>query len=83
MNQIVKMRPRMTDDTDSQPTPLGIYDKPSGPKVSSIELIAVGLSFIWLVGSVVFFLVLEHNPVALSCSVVESRFQIRQSTAIA
>jgi len=63
VNQIVKMRPRMTDDTDSQPTPLGIYDKPSGPKVSSIELIAVGLSFIWLVGSVVFFLVLEHNPV--------------------
>lgn len=53
----------MTDDTDSQPTPLGIYDKPSGPKVSSIELIAVGLSFIWLVGSVVFFLVLEHTPV--------------------
>ncbi|WP_299418690.1 hypothetical protein [uncultured Shimia sp.] len=53
----------MKDDTDSQPTPLGIYDKPSGPKVTSIELIAVGLSFVWLVGSVVFFLVLEHNPV--------------------
>ncbi|MFY0661855.1 MAG: hypothetical protein JXR15_15285 [Shimia sp.] len=53
----------MKDDTDSQSTPLGIYDKPSGPKVTSIELIAVGLSFVWLVGSVVFFLVLEHNPV--------------------
>mgnify|MGYP006981149097 FL=1 len=53
----------MKDDTDSRPTPLGIYDKPNGPKVTSIELIAVGLSFVWLVGSVVFFLVLEHNPV--------------------
>ena len=53
----------MTDDTDSQPTPLGIYDKPNNPKVTGIEMIAVALSFVWLMGAVVFFLVLEKNPI--------------------
>ncbi|MFY0618419.1 MULTISPECIES: hypothetical protein [unclassified Shimia] len=52
----------MTDETDSHPTPLGIYDKPQGPKVTGIELIAVALSFVWLMGTVVFFLILPSNP---------------------
>ncbi|GAA6182491.1 hypothetical protein NBRC116594_39290 [Shimia sp. NS0008-38b] len=56
------MRSRMTDETDSHPTPLGIYDKPQGPKVTGIELIAVALSFVWLMGTVVFFLILPSNP---------------------
>lgn len=56
------MRSRMKDDTDSQHTPLGIYDKPESPKITGIELIAVGLSFVWLLGAVVFFLILPRNP---------------------
>ncbi|PSL20948.1 hypothetical protein [Shimia abyssi] len=49
----------MSEDTDSKPTPLGIYDKPEQPRVTGIEFIAVGLSFVWLAGTVVFFLVLK------------------------
>ncbi|MEP2531269.1 hypothetical protein [Shimia sp.] len=49
----------MTDDNDSKPTPLGIYDKTEQPKVTGIEVIAVALSFVWLAGTVVFFLVLK------------------------
>ena len=56
-------RTGMKDDTDSQPTPLGIYDKPQRPRITAIEWVAVSLTFGWLFGAVVFFLVLPSNPV--------------------
>ena len=37
-------------------TPLGIYDKPKPAGVTEIEIVAVALSAIWLVGAIIFFL---------------------------
>ncbi|WP_170562642.1 hypothetical protein [Ruegeria atlantica] len=37
-----------------RPTPLGIYDKPSHPSVTEIEIVAIVLSVVWLIVSVVF-----------------------------
>ncbi|WP_108860725.1 hypothetical protein [Ruegeria sp. Alg231-54] len=37
-----------------RPTPLGIYDKPSHPSVTEIEIVAVALSVVWLIVSIVF-----------------------------
>ncbi|WP_170573796.1 hypothetical protein [Ruegeria atlantica] len=43
-----------------RPTSLGVYDKPSEPSITSIEIAAVVLSVIWLVIAVL-FLVLPDN----------------------
>jgi len=43
------------DQETAQPTPLGIYDKPSRPAITGIELVAIVLSLLWLGGSLVFF----------------------------
>lgn len=56
----------MTDTVDeeyaaearSRPTPLGIYDRPKVESITNIELIAIGLSALWLIGAAVFFLIL-------------------------
>lgn len=40
----------------SRPTPLGIYDKPKHEGISSIEVVAIILSVLWLAGTLVFFL---------------------------
>ncbi|WP_127113768.1 hypothetical protein [Shimia sediminis] len=48
----------MSDNKESRPTPLGIYEKPSRPTVTGVELIAIALSVLWLGGTAVFFLVL-------------------------
>ncbi|MGR3634856.1 MAG: hypothetical protein ACU0BK_02905 [Shimia sp.] len=55
---------KMTDENDSKSTPLGIYDKPHVPTVTGVEVIAVALSFVWLAGAVVFFLVLDTDAFA-------------------
>ncbi|MDA5558322.1 hypothetical protein [Shimia sp. MMG029] len=52
----------MKDETQSQSTPLGIYEKPLQPKITVIEWIAVGATFAWLLGAVVFFMILPGNP---------------------
>ncbi|MGB3246436.1 MAG: hypothetical protein WBB25_18020 [Sulfitobacter sp.] len=49
-------------DSATRPTPLGIYDKPRPAGVSEIEIVAVALSAIWLVGAVIFFLLQPENP---------------------
>ena len=52
----------MADQPNPQPrpqsrtTPLGIYDKPKHDRVSSIEIVAMVLSGLWLVGAVAFFM---------------------------
>ncbi|SFD54211.1 hypothetical protein SAMN04488523_101290 [Sulfitobacter brevis] len=43
-------------NTAARPTPLGIYDRPKPAGVSEIEVIAVVLSGIWLLGAAIFFL---------------------------
>lgn len=45
----------------SRPTPLGIYDKPQAAGVTGIEVAALILSAIWLIGSAVFFLMSGDN----------------------
>ena len=40
----------------SRTTPLGIYDKPRHDRVSAIEIVAMILSGLWLVGALAFFL---------------------------
>lgn len=40
-------------------TSLGIYDRPKPETISSIEVVAIALSAFWLLGSVVFFIVLR------------------------
>lgn len=48
----------MTEDSDSRPTPLGIYEKPDRPQVTGIEIVALTVSVIWLAGTAMFFIVL-------------------------
>ena len=40
----------------ARPTPLGIYDKPRTERVTGIEITAVILSALWLIGAAAFFL---------------------------
>lgn len=44
------------EPVQSRPTPLGLYDKPQQAAITSIELVAIALSVIWLLGSAVFFM---------------------------
>ncbi|MFK7878118.1 MAG: hypothetical protein AB8B71_20500 [Paracoccaceae bacterium] len=46
----------------SRPTPLGIYDRPKTDGISAIEMIAAGLSVLWLLGTAIFFLTLPSEP---------------------
>jgi hypothetical protein len=50
----------------SRPTPLGIYDRPRHGGISAIEIVAIILSVIWLIGAAIFFLTLpaDSNPTA-------------------
>lgn len=43
-------------------TPLGIYDRPRLEPITSVEIIAIALSAIWLIGAIVFSLVLPSDP---------------------
>ena len=56
----------MADKSHSQsrPTPLGIYDKPRQGGVTGIEVAAVVLSMLWLLGSAAYFLLAssENTP---------------------
>ncbi|WP_299503868.1 hypothetical protein [uncultured Roseobacter sp.] len=45
----------------ARPTPLGIYDRPQSEGITSIELVALALSAIWLLASVIFFLVVPND----------------------
>ncbi|MGH1445890.1 MAG: hypothetical protein ACRBBO_07560 [Cognatishimia sp.] len=49
----------MVDESDSKPTPIGLYDRPRSREVTGIEVIAVALSLLWLLAAVIFFLILE------------------------
>ncbi|MEM9581242.1 MAG: hypothetical protein AAF891_11195, partial [Pseudomonadota bacterium] len=53
----------MAEDGTGKSTPLGIYDKPKATAITNIEIIAVALSVLWLIGAAVFFLTLPAEPV--------------------
>ena len=58
----------MADKTNQQsrPTPLGIYDKPQSGGVTGIEVVAVILSAIWLIGAAAVFLILGEMASQIS-----------------
>lgn len=56
----------MTDETDSQSTPLGIYEKPQHPRITAIEWIAASLTGGWLIGALVVFLTVDATPAGQS-----------------
>jgi hypothetical protein len=45
----------------ARPTALGIYDKPRHDTITSIEVIALALSGVWLLGAAFFFLILREE----------------------
>ncbi|MBJ6373055.1 hypothetical protein [Sedimentitalea arenosa] len=48
-------------DAPRASTPLGIFDKPALPAVTGIEIAAIALTVIWLVGSLIFFALLPEE----------------------
>jgi len=48
----------MSDRPETPPTPLGIYDKSRRDTITSVEVIALVLTVLWLAGTALFFLVL-------------------------
>ena len=51
--------PARTTAAAAKPTALGIYDRPKPDTITGIEVVAIALSAIWLLGAAVFFLVLS------------------------
>ncbi len=47
----------------SRPTPLGIYDKARSDGITGIEILAIALSAIWLLGCLIFFVFITQPPV--------------------
>ena len=51
----------MPERKDSPATPLGIYERTAKDRITGIEVIALALSGVWLLGAVVFFLVVDTD----------------------
>lgn len=49
----------MSEHNQSRPTPLGIYDRPDRYRMSAAEVIAYGISILWLIGSAIYFMALR------------------------
>lgn len=56
----------MAERKDSPATPLGVYDRTIKERITGIEVIALALSLVWLLGAAVFFIVLDTGPDAAS-----------------
>ncbi|EAQ04450.1 hypothetical protein OB2597_09909 [Pseudooceanicola batsensis HTCC2597] len=52
----------MIDKTDTQPTPVGVYDRQAEDRLSPAEVIALVLSVLWLAGAGAFFFVMRNAP---------------------
>lgn len=55
---------KVTSNAAARPTPLGIYDKVKPDVITGIEVAAIALSLIWLLGAGIFFVLTpdEANP---------------------
>ena len=51
----------MSDQKKDRPFDLGVYDSPSPPRITAIEIIAAALTLVWLVGIAIFFLSLDTS----------------------
>ncbi|SPH20072.1 hypothetical protein ASD8599_00811 [Ascidiaceihabitans donghaensis] len=54
-------KPTSAKPTQAKPTPLGIYDRPQKDGISGIEVIAIALSALWLLGAAIFFVFLPSD----------------------
>ncbi|MEP4980291.1 hypothetical protein [Ascidiaceihabitans sp.] len=54
-------KPTSEKSTQAKPTPLGIYDRPQKDGISGIEVIAIALSALWLLGAAIFFVFLPSD----------------------
>jgi len=68
-----QQRPRLTTTAQrkgatkasgARPTPLGIYDKAGPDSITSVEIVAIGLSGVWLLICLVFFVFIGQPPAA-------------------
>ncbi|GGH35215.1 hypothetical protein SAMN05444007_10869 [Cribrihabitans marinus] len=55
------MSGKTPDQTSKKPTSLGVYDKPRRPAITEIEVVAIALSAVWLLGAVIFFAVMPSD----------------------
>lgn len=55
------MSPAPRETQDQQPTSLGIYDRPEREAITVIELVAIILSALWLLGAVLLFVFLPGD----------------------
>lgn len=69
-SQDPKEQQTAAEDTrvQARPTPLGIYDRPRPDTITSIEIVAILLSVLWLIGASIFFVVLGGNDPAADSS---------------
>ncbi|WP_370281626.1 hypothetical protein [Pseudooceanicola sp.] len=65
---------RMSENPQSRPTPLGIYDRPQRGGLSGIEIAALVLSGLWLCGSALFFLATDSATGTESATFDSLRF---------
>ncbi|MBU2981866.1 hypothetical protein KO498_08565 [Lentibacter algarum] len=52
----------MAEPNETRPTPLGLYARANNKSITSVEVIALALSAVWLLGSAIFFLTLPTAP---------------------
>ena len=55
----------MAEDQDSQTTPMGLYSRPATARVSGVEIVALALTGIWILGCVLFFTSIQPSFSAL------------------
>lgn len=51
-------------DTKNKPTRLGLYERPERQSVTSIEVVAIALSAIWVIAAVIFFVMMPDGAQA-------------------
>ncbi|MCV3270650.1 hypothetical protein [Roseobacter sinensis] len=57
---------KQTAEPGTRPTPLGIYDRPGTDGITSIEVIALALSGLWLLAAALFFLLVPTDGEGLA-----------------
>ncbi|MGJ8544251.1 MAG: hypothetical protein ACSHWZ_02325 [Sulfitobacter sp.] len=57
-----RVKARAEGGASARPTPLGIYDRPKADPVTGIEMVAISLSVVWLLGAALFFVFAPQPP---------------------
>ena len=51
----------MAEEQDSQTTPMGLYSRPVTARVSGVEIVALALTGVWMLGCIVFFTTIQPS----------------------